>query len=245
MIPLAELANSRRSIMAEKENSFAPIGEIEQGPSKFEQFLDQNQKKLVIVAIAIVVAVAGYIIAKGVTETKNASAGAVFSNAQDASALKEVIANHAGTPAAATAQLALAEEQWKANQQPEAIQTLKDFTNEHSDHPGYSKALLSLGSKLMDLGKLDEAKKFLTQLNGQPQNAFSNVTEILLGDLAYLEGQKEEAASSYEKVTLEEGETYNPLVAISQNRALAASTAQPKVSQPAPTPEPTEEPASE
>jgi hypothetical protein len=34
--------------MAEEPSSPAPLGEISHGPSKFEEFLDKNQKKLIL-----------------------------------------------------------------------------------------------------------------------------------------------------------------------------------------------------
>ena len=48
--------------MAEEPTHPAPIGEIEHGPSKFEQFLDQNQKKLIIGVLVIIAAVSTLIV---------------------------------------------------------------------------------------------------------------------------------------------------------------------------------------
>jgi len=79
------------------------LGEIEQGPSKFDQFLDKNQKNLIIVGIALVLLVAGYIIFQGLQKNKDLSSSADFMNANTAETYQSVADNKAGTPAGGSA----------------------------------------------------------------------------------------------------------------------------------------------
>jgi len=177
-----------------------PIGEIAQGPSAFEQFLDRNQKNLVILTILIALAAAGWVIYRGIARSKEHTAGAELSKAEDTTALQSVVKDHAGTAAADSAQVLLAARQWQEGQQDAAIATLKAFIAANSDHPARPTAQASLGSKLQAQSKLADAKKVFQEIADDPTARFLAPYALLsLGDMAKAAGETAQATKFYQK----------------------------------------------
>ncbi len=181
-----------------------PIGEIAQGPSAFEQFLDRNQKNLVALTIVLAVAAAAWVIYCGVVSSKEHTAGAELNKAEDLTALRSVIRDHAGTAAADSAQVLLAARQWSEGEKDAAIETLKAFIAAKPGHPACPSAKASLGSKLQAQGKLADASKVFEELAGDPAARFLAPFALLaLGDIAKSTGQIEQAEKSYQKAKTE------------------------------------------
>ncbi|MEI6675773.1 MAG: tetratricopeptide repeat protein [Verrucomicrobiota bacterium] len=177
-----------------------PIGEISQGPSAFEQFLDRNQRNLVILTILIALAAAGWVVYRGIVRSKEHSAGAELSKAEDTAALQSVVKDHAGTAAADSAQVLLAAHQWQEGQQDAAVTTLKSFIAANVDHPARPTAQASLGTKLQTQGKLADARKVFQELADDPAARFLAPYALLsLGDMAKAAGETAQATKFYQK----------------------------------------------
>ncbi len=187
--------------MAEtKGESSSPIGEISHGPSAFEQFLDKNQKLLVLIAILIAVGTAGWVVQRGVREGVETAAGAALVDAGDVAALQSLIDEHGGTPAAVSAGLLLADRQWDDGQQDAALATLNGLINEHPNHPAAGPARARLGSRLAQQGKFDEAKPVLQALTqGSGADYLAPYALITLAQIAKAEGDLERAGELLEQ----------------------------------------------
>ncbi len=116
----------------------APLAEISQGPNAFEQFLDRNQKNLIILAILIAIGVASLVVYRGIEKSRQETAGAALNKADNLAALQAVINDHADTVAARSTMILLADRQWTEGQQDAAIETLRKFIAVESDPPGPS-----------------------------------------------------------------------------------------------------------
>ena len=185
---------------SDNQDSPRLLGEIAQGPSAFEQFLDRNQKNMIVLSITVAVATAGYLIYQGVVTSKEHTAGAALCKASDLPALQNVIKSYAGTAAAGTATIPLAERQWTEAQQDAAIATLKSFIAANPKHPARPGAQASLAGKLKTQGKLPEAKKLFQELADDPAAAYiAPYALVSLGDLAKTSGETEQAEKFYQK----------------------------------------------
>lgn len=171
-----------------------PIAEIEQGPSKFEQFLDANQRKLIALAVVLTLGLLGFVAYRTIERDNRHDAGAALTKAPDLTALLDVVKNHAGTPAAGSAQVLTADAQWADGRQDDAINTLREFLVTNPKHPARPTAIASLGSRLMAQGKNGEAKEKFTLLLDDPDASYLVPFALIsLGDIAASEGNLDEA----------------------------------------------------
>ena len=193
--------------MAEEPSNPAPLGEIEHGPSKFEQFLDKNQKKLIIGILVLIAAVSAMIVIRGMQETEDHSAGEALSAASesgsesyDLAALRDVIDSFPTSPASGSAALLLANEQWKDNRRDESIETLRDFLTKEPNHAGVPSAQIALGLHLLEQDKAGEATTVLQELIDGPTGAhLAPFALITLGDLAKKSGDNDAAKARYQQ----------------------------------------------
>lgn len=196
----------------------SPIAEISHGPSAFEEFLDKNQKLLIILGILIALGMAAWVIKDGVREGAYLSAGNALIAANDATALEEVMQNHAGTPSEASAAVLLSDTQWEQGQQDDAIATLKAEIAANPEHPATSAAYARLAARLDSQGKTEEAKAAYEDILDRPQAAFyAPYALISLGQIAKAEGDIDKAKDYFSQAT--EGYPGNPL-ANSASKAL-------------------------
>lgn len=186
---------------ADLPNTPAPLAEISQGPSAFEQFLDRNQKNLVILSVLAALGAAGLIIYRGIVTSNEESAGAELTKAKDTAALQSVVNNNGQTLAARSAVLLLADRQWTDGQQDTAVATLRKFISENPDHPALPSAQASLGAKLMTQGKAAEATKEFETVVENPQARYIAPYALLcLGDIAAGAGDLDKAESQYKRI---------------------------------------------
>ena len=177
-----------------------PIGEIVQGPSAFDQFLDRNQKHLMRLAILIALATAAWVVYVGIDKSKEHTAGADLNKADDLASLQSVIKTHTGTAAASSAEVLLAARQWSKGQQDAAIGTLKTFITAKPKHPARPTAQASLGTMLQSQGKLADAKKTFQGLLEDPAARFLMPYALLsLGDIAKAGEETAQADKFYQK----------------------------------------------
>ena len=190
------------------------LGEITHGPSAFEQFLDRNQKNLIILSIAIALGVAAYLVYQGIASSKERSAGADFCEADDLPALQSLIREYPNTAAAGTAEITLAERQWTDGQQGASIETLKAFISERPNHPARFAAKASLAAKLKDQGKTTEATALFQELSTDPDARYlAPYALISLGDLAKSAGNLDQAEKAYQNAkTIVPGNSFSTLI---------------------------------
>lgn len=219
-----------------------PLAEISQGPSRFELFLDQNQKSLLVLLILIILGVAGWIVYGGIEEGNQITAGNELYRASDAAAFQKVIADHPDTPAAGTARILLAEKQWTDGQKDASIETLRSYLSASPNHPGIPAAKASVAAKLMQLGKTEEAVSAFQELVDSPQAAYLAPYALLcLGDIALAGGDKEKAKSYYKRAEADfANSSFNDKIA---QRIASMDSARPAEIAPPPPPAPEPNPA--
>lgn len=185
-------------------DSSRPLAEIAHGPSKFEEFLDKNQKLLLLLAILIALLAAAYVVMRGVEQGKQEAAGASLIEAQNADELEKTIVKHAGSQAAKSAELLLADHQWSNGNKERSIATLRSFLADRPDHPATPTAKASLASKLMSQNENDEAARLFQELVDDPEARYVAAYALIsIGDIAALAGNTEKARATFERVAAE------------------------------------------
>jgi len=186
----------------EEPDSPTLLGEIEQGPSKFEEFLENNQKKLLLFCLLVVIGVSGWIVIKGMRDAKERSAGEALVAARDMGDFRNVIEQFAGTPAAGTAQVELAKKQWDDGLREDAIKTLKDFIENNADHAAHPSARMALASFYFDDGEIEQGTAILEELADDKQAGHvAPLALIRLGDVKSAAGNVEAAREAYTRVS--------------------------------------------
>jgi len=186
---------------ADSHETPRPLGEISQEPSSFDQFLDRNQKNLMILAVVVVIAAAAFIIYRGLQKSHQHTAGAALSQADDLASLQTIVKDYPETPAGGSARLLLAERQWTDGLQDDSISTLRSFISEQAEHPALATAKSSLASKLASQGKADEATKIFEEIvsGGESTRFLAPYALLSLGDLAKNADKPDEARKYYER----------------------------------------------
>ena len=186
---------------ADLKESSSPLAEISQGPNAFEEFLDRNQKGIVVLAILLVLGAAGAVIYRGVEAGRQQTAGVALNKAEDLASLQAVVDQNKDTLAAGSAMVLLANSQWTAGKKDEAVGTLQTFIASSPSHPAIPTAKASLGSKLMIQGKSGDASKIFEELSTDPVARFvAPFALISLGDIARAAGNPDKAEPYYNKV---------------------------------------------
>lgn len=187
--------------MAELPVEPRPIAEISHGPSASEQFLEKNQKLLIVVAILLAIVAAGIVVKRGMDEGARLAAGAAMQDAEDVAAMQDVVKNHAGTPTEATASVFLSDLQWEQGQQSAALETLKAVIEAQPEHPAVIPARARLGARLREQGDTAGAKDIFKALSEDPAATWiAPYALISLADIAREEGDAEAAKALLTKV---------------------------------------------
>lgn len=233
------------------EDTPKPIAELDHGPSKLDAFLEENQKKLVIAAVLIFLAVLGYVFWNGYAQMKQQNAGELVPMASTEEELTKIFTDRPDSRAAAAAKILLAD--LKGNTAPdEAIEQLRDTIAKYPNHPATPKAQTALGLLLLDQSKLDEAEASLNSVLDKEEAAFiAPYAKIGLADIAAKKGQKDRARSLYTEVIdlIASGDPdtiqqFNAYAEIAKSRLRIIDAAPPKKVKPAPV-EPTPAPTNE
>jgi len=201
-VPLIGSATQALTITMPKDLNDSPqlLGEISQAPSAFEQFLERNQKALLVLAILAAVGGCGFVIYRGVQTGNENEAGANLVKADDLPALQAITANFPATAAGSSAIVLTAEKQWSSGQKDLAIETLNSFIKSKPQHPAIPSAQASLGSKLMSLGKNAEAAAaFQAVVDNKNGRFLAPYALTQLGDLAKLAGDTDKAKGFYDR----------------------------------------------
>jgi len=184
----------------EEDTSANLLGEIQQGPSKFDQFLEKNQKLLAVVAAVLVLLVAGFIVMRGLGESKRLEASGALAQADDVAKYQDVASTYSGSSTGGTAMVLAANAQWEEGKKEEAITTFKSYLSDYPDHPAYGATLINLSGKLLNSEKYDEAKKYLKEAVSLADPSFSVIAEYLLAERMILEGDPDGAVAALEKL---------------------------------------------
>ncbi|GAA5495659.1 hypothetical protein Rhal01_01838 [Rubritalea halochordaticola] len=179
------------------EDTPTPIAEIDHGPSKFEVFLEENQKKLIILAVAVFLGVLAYVFFSGYGEMQEQQASAKMQTGEYQATIQE----YPGTKSAAAATIFLADEKAQSSNQ-EGIDQLQGFGTQFTDYPGTPSATVRLGLRLLDEGKTDEAEAQLSSVLDSEEAAYiAPLAKLALGDIALKNGNKEKAKTLYTEVS--------------------------------------------
>lgn len=217
-------------------DSPTPLAEITQGPSKFEEFLDRNQKLLLVLVILIALGAAAFVVYRGIEQGRQETAGAALINAQDLEDLKSVVEDHSGTQAAKSATVLLAEAQWSQDLKEDSIATLEAFLADEAEHPAAPTAKASLAAKWMIQGKSAEAVTLFEELVDDPQaRHLAPYALICIGDIARSAGDNSRAEDAYSRAVAEYDASDYAGIA---NKRLRDLKAQPPVEIDPPAPEP-------
>lgn len=220
--PLGVNSSFHRRIMSENtdqnpETGPSPIGEISQGPSAFEAFLDANQKKLIIVGILAILCLVGYVIVTGLQKKAKEDAAAAVADARTVPQFEVVSKEYAGENAGGSAVILKSQLLWDDQQQQEAIASLESFVSEYPEHPAVGSAYASLGSYQQQLENLDKAKEAF-QKAADSESAASSLALLSLGDLALQGGEDEKAKEIYNKIVSEYETSHLQVKSMAQNR---------------------------
>lgn len=178
-----------------------PIGEIVQGPSAFEQFLENNQKLIAVSAVAIALGIGGFMVYRTIQKDHAADAGAALSAAKDIAELEKVKVDFSDTPSAVTAAMGIADKLWSNGQQDEAIATLREIIEKFPSHPASVVAQNALGYRLLAQGKTGDASQaFQAVIDRADGRYLAPAATIALGDIAKKAGELDKAADLYKKV---------------------------------------------
>lgn len=176
----------------------SPIAEISHGPSAFESFLDDHQKKLMILGVVAALGMAGWVVKEGIREGAYRAAGTDLAGASDLASLEEVVKNHAATPSAASASVLLSDAQWEQGQQDASLATLREEIAANPEHPATAPARARLAARLNEQGKTAEAKAAFQDILDQPTASYyAPYALISLGHIAKAEGDVEKAKQLY------------------------------------------------
>jgi len=203
-----------------------PIAEIDLGPSKLDQFLDNHQTKIIILAILLGIGVVAYVIYDGLAQAKANDAGAALLSSQQSDDYEEVIKTWPESNAAASARLLLADIQWSESKD-DSITTLEEFIASYPEHPSIGTAKTSLGLRLLDQGNTDQARDILAEVaENDTYSYIAPMAAIALGDISKAAGDTKKAAEWYEKAQLDEAGYGNAFQSLASAR-LALVNAKP------------------
>ena len=150
---------------SEESGPTSPLGEIEQGPSAAERFLEANGKKLLLLVGLAVIGTGALIVASGLKEVQEEKAGEALVSAKDPGDFRNIIDGFPGTAAEGTARLRLALLLWDEGERDSAKKVLEDFIAQTPDHPAQPPARMTLSSFLRDEGNEDGADEMLSLIH--------------------------------------------------------------------------------
>lgn len=218
--------------------SQSAIAEIDHGPSKLDQFLDQHTSKLIIAAVVLALAVVAYVVKSGIDEGTSQEAGSSLISAETSDELQNVITKWPGSDSSATALTLLADSQWETDKD-KSISTLQKFISENPKHPAVATSKVNLGIKLLQHGKESEAVDILTEVAESDSASYiAPLAAITLGDIAKSSGDLEKATNWYNKAKEDPSEQGNAYAQIAETRLILVNAqppvkVQPAVSEPA------------
>lgn len=205
------------------------IGEIELGPSRHERFLNNHYKKLIVGIVAFMLLASAVIVYASWKSWQESNAAAAAISAirgaqseaaaeEDPEAFSNLIAGYPGTPAAATAELMLGMQQAAAGHEQEGVQRLQHIIDNAAEPFLRARAQAFLAGYYMRNGDTAKATALWQALQQDAATPYQALALLMLGDLAKLSGDTEQAQLHYTK--LMEVCPSSPLVARAHQRLL-------------------------
>jgi TolA-binding protein len=168
-------------------------------PTPTEAFLEKNFRKIVLLVVIAVAAVAVIGMVRYKSHQTGLAAAELVSSAKTVEDCDLVVQKYPGSVAAGNAMLVKADLLWKANKKDSAIGVLKDFTKSFPKHPFFLSALMGLASKLESAGDKGEAKAIYERMSSEfGKSEFAPLAQIRLGDMLWADGKDEEAKKLFE-----------------------------------------------
>lgn len=182
-------------LMAEK-NTPSPIAEISHEPSKFDAFLEQNQLKLIILAVLVTLAAVGILVFKGLGEIKEQKAGSQLASAQTEEELRAVMA--VGNDKVKATSLLLIADQQAEEDKAAALETLNQLLGNYTNSAVVADAKLRIAKLKIDLNKLEEAESDLKNILASSEAEYTKpIAQALLADLMLTSGRLSESKNIY------------------------------------------------
>jgi tetratricopeptide (TPR) repeat protein len=172
-------------------------------PQQFDllAFWIQYQRLIIRLVIVALIAVAGWGAWLFMDYRKRASSEEALANAKTAADYRKAADEWAGTPAAGTATVRLAEELRKEGKAAEAAQALRDFLAKYPAHPMRAPAAHALAASLETAGKYEEALTAYQQFGAQNgRSAFAPLAVIGQARVLIALNRTEEAQKALESV---------------------------------------------
>ena len=146
-----------------------PLGEIDQGPSAVDRFMEAHQTKLLIGLALLVIGAGVMIVVSGLDEIKETEAGEALVAAKNPTDFRNLIEEFQGTAAEGTANLQLARALWDEDDREGAKTLLEQFIAKTPAHPAQPAAKMTLASFYREEGDTDRADKLLLSLAQNPE----------------------------------------------------------------------------
>ena len=223
------------------------IGEIELGPSRHEQFLNNHYKKLIVIVLVLMLLASAAIVYGTWRSRQEADAAAqnmaamkvpsgVVSVAEyDAATMQKLTTDYAGTKAAATAELMRGMQLVDAGQEQEGIKLLNDVISSTADSFLRTRAQVFLAGHYMRGGDTEQSTQLWQAVAAAGNTPYLALSLLTLGDLAQQRGDIEMARSLYKQ--LQDTCPTSPLIVAVQQRMLLLEVDAPEPVAPAPEPE--------
>jgi predicted negative regulator of RcsB-dependent stress response len=136
-------------------------------------FWERHKKEVFAVLIVTILAVAAWGAYWIYTDRRDAAAANLLASAKTAADFQKVIAQYPATPAGASANLFLADEQRKEKKFTEANATLQAFIDKYPKHGMRGTARITMAANLESLGKRDEALAAYQRLAADDPDGFT------------------------------------------------------------------------
>ncbi|HBM77432.1 MAG TPA: hypothetical protein DD438_04925, partial [Verrucomicrobiales bacterium] len=159
--------------LSEESDPATPLGEIDQGPSAVDRFMEAHQKKLLILIGLLVLGWGTVIVISGMKDIRETQAGEALVAAKDPGDFRNLIEEFKETAAEGTAQLQLARSLWDEGAGEDAKKILEKFIDSDSPaHPAQPAAQMALSSFLREEGEQEEADEMLLALAKKSEAAY-------------------------------------------------------------------------
>ena len=160
-----------------------------------------HKGKILALGALFVVALTGYAIQQMVERNAREASQSAFAAAKTADDFQKVIAAHAGTVAAANAQLRLAELQRKDGKFDESTATLKAFAEQNPQHPLLAGAWLGIAANQEAANKTDDALATYQKVaTTYPTSYAAPLALMAQARLQKAKGQTDLAKRTYEQI---------------------------------------------
>lgn len=206
------------------------IGEIELGPSRHEQFLNNHYKKLIVAILVFMLIATAAIVYATWRAHREADAGAAAIAAMnvpggaseigeyDLPTVENITAAYADTKAAATAELMRGMQLVSAGQEQQGIAALESLIRDTDDAFLRLRAQVFLAGHYMSGGDTEKATEMWQTVSRAGNSPWEALALLTLGDLAKQSGDVELARKHY--TSLQEKCPASPLVLTVQQRLL-------------------------